>query len=289
MKKTKLPLVSVIIPAYNHHDYVREALLSALNQDYPHLEIIVVDDGSTDATPDIVENELSLTKKPHRFIKQANQGVHGALHTGIGAAGGEFISILNSDDVYHAGRVSKFVAIARETGAEFLFSKLRYVGKDGESLPQSSPFVRAYRDSLDASDIFPTKSFELLRYNYTVSSSNFFFSKKLHDTIGGFRNYKLCHDWDFVLKALIYSEPFFVNEFLMSYRIHGKNVILIESKNRTNEIETESVLFSYFQMAENPQNGLAPCWVNWGRYWSYFVRKYLHFAFYFETSTPFLL
>lgn len=287
--KNSLPLVSVVIPTYNHQQYVREALVSVIEQDYPDIEIIAVDDGSTDKTPDIAEEVLSASGKTYKLIRQKNQGVHGALNTGIGIARGEFISILNSDDFYHKSRVSRFVAAALENKSHFLFSKVLHVGRDGEALPVTSPLVSQYRLALSEAALFPVMSFELIRYNYAVTSGNFFFSRGLNRKIGGFKNYTLCHDWDFILKALIYEEPLFVDDFLMSYRIHGENVILVQNRGLLREMETEKVLFTYLEMAECPDNGLAPCWKNWGRYWHFFVRKYMPFAFYFRSLNPFLL
>lgn len=287
---TKMPFVSVVIPAYNHQSYVRQAILSVLEQDYADFEVIVIDDGSTDKTPAIAEEVLSGGKKPYNFVRQENMGAHAALNVGVGLANGEFISILNSDDFYLQGRLSRFVTAALENRYNFLFSKVLHVGENGKTASLFLPMVSSYRNSLKTMEWFPTKSFELLRYNYTVSTGNFFFSRKLYDKIGGFDNYGLCHDWDFILKALLYEEPFFIDEFLMSYRIHGKNTIIADNKdNIKGEIETEKILLNYFQRAGNTQNYLAPCRSNWGSYWSYFVKRYMAFAYSFESLIPYLL
>jgi len=284
MNSNKLPLVSVIIPAYNHQDYIEEAICSVLEQDYSNLEVIVVDDGSTDETPNIVEKVLNKSRKPNKYIKQRNQGAHVALNEGIRLAKGEFISILNSDDFYQDGRITKFVITAFQTKADFLFSKVRHIGEKGEILPLSFPMVSIYHNALEEKEWFPTKSFELLRYNYSISTGNFFFSRRLYEILGGFNNYKLCHDWDFILRALIYDEPFFVDETLMSYRVHGQNTIITEAENNIREIETSRIISNYVEMAQTPQNDLAPCWKNWGRYWSYFTKKYMSYAFHMKSQ-----
>lgn len=287
---SKLPFVSVIIPSYNHQAYIRQALVSVLEQDYPEFEVIVIDDGSVDKTPDIAEEILSKKKKPCNFIRQENQGAHAALTTGIGLANGEFISILNSDDFYLRGRLSKSVAAALENNSNFVFSKVLHVVENGKQAPLSLPMVSSYRSSLEVKEWFPTKSFELLRYNYAVTTGNFFFSRKLYDRVGAFKNYGLCHDWDFLLRTLICEEPFFIDEFLMGYRIHGKNTITTGNKdNKKGEFETGKILLNYFKMAETPLNRLAPCRSNWGSYWPYFVKKHMPFAFFFEGLRPFLL
>lgn len=286
---TKLPFVSVVIPTYNHQSYVRQALLSVLEQDYADFELIVIDDGSTDKTPDIVEAVLSGHKKPCNFVRQENQGAHAALNKGVALAKGEFISILNSDDFYLQGRLSRLAVAARGNRSNFLFSKVLHVVENGKPAALSHPLVAVYREALGAKEWFPTNSFELLRYNYAVTTGNFFFSRRLYEKVGGFANYGLCHDWDFILKTLICEEPLFIDDFLISYRIHGKNTIIVDNRdNKKGEIETERILLNYFQMAENPLNGLAPCRRNWGNYWSYFVRKHMGFASYFDVLKPFI-
>ena len=88
------PLVSVIIPSYNCGKYIDEAVSGVLNQTYPNVEVIVIDDGSTDNTLDI----LSKYRNEIKVISQPNQGVAKARNTGISAAAGKYIATLDADD-----------------------------------------------------------------------------------------------------------------------------------------------------------------------------------------------
>ena len=90
-------LVSVVVPTYDYGCFVAEAVASALAQTYPHREVIVVDDGSTDDTREV----LAPYSDRIRYIFQSNQGLSAARNTGIRAAQGEFIALLDSDDVWH--------------------------------------------------------------------------------------------------------------------------------------------------------------------------------------------
>lgn len=93
------PRVSVIIPTYNRAGMVPLAIESALAQEYPDLEVLVVDDGSTDATADVVR------RFPVRYVRQANRGIASARNRGLHLATGDLVAFLDSDDLYLAGRL----------------------------------------------------------------------------------------------------------------------------------------------------------------------------------------
>ncbi len=98
------PLVSVIVPAYQSAPTLRRALDSALGQDYPALEVIVADDGSTDDTRLLVEHYQSLDPRVH-YHWQTNQGVSSARNLAIARAGGEYLAFLDADDEWLPGKL----------------------------------------------------------------------------------------------------------------------------------------------------------------------------------------
>ncbi len=93
-----MPLVSVIVASYNHAQYVSDSILSIVNQSYPHLEVIVIDDGSTDNSPAIL-SELSA-RYGLRVIRQDNSGIARTFNLGISLSKGEYICLTSSDDVW---------------------------------------------------------------------------------------------------------------------------------------------------------------------------------------------
>ena len=101
MPANSQPLVSVVIAAYNTEAYIGEALESVLCQDWRPFEVIVVDDGSTDGTADVVKSF-----EPVRYIRQENAGPAAARNTAIAAAVGDFIAVSDSDDLVAPGRLS---------------------------------------------------------------------------------------------------------------------------------------------------------------------------------------
>jgi glycosyltransferase involved in cell wall biosynthesis len=104
------PLVSVIIPTFNRAALVREAIDSVLAQDYPRLELIVVDDGSSDHTPEVVHAcGAALT-----YIQQPHAGVSAARNQGVAASHGELLAFLDSDDLWLPGKVTGQVALFQQ-------------------------------------------------------------------------------------------------------------------------------------------------------------------------------
>lgn len=107
--------VSVLIPLYNRASYIEETIKSVLDQEYPDIELIVIDDGSTDGGDQICENLaaqglLTLLRHPGRV----NKGQAAALNLGLTAVSGEFIAVLDSDDLYVVGKIAKQVAYFNE-------------------------------------------------------------------------------------------------------------------------------------------------------------------------------
>lgn len=97
-----LPLVSVVMPAYNARPFIEEAIRSVLSQDYPSIELTVIDDGSKDGTPELAEQFGSRVK----VLRQKNAGPAAARNRGIAAALGDFIAFLDADDVWLPGKVA---------------------------------------------------------------------------------------------------------------------------------------------------------------------------------------
>src|ERR1700722_15856506 len=92
-------LVSVVIPAYNAEKWVSEAVKSVLTQTYKNLEIILVDDGSTDRTVELADSALKQGGRPYRILQQPNRGAAAARNLGWRAAKGTWIQFLDADDL----------------------------------------------------------------------------------------------------------------------------------------------------------------------------------------------
>ena len=106
-----LPLISVVIPCYNAEPYIAIAIRSVLEQDWPNLEVIVIDDGSNDRSAELVQKAFPEVK----LLQQANQGVAAARNFGIERAQGDWIAFLDADDIWLPGKLQAQWAIHCET------------------------------------------------------------------------------------------------------------------------------------------------------------------------------
>ena len=117
-RREMTPLISLVVPVYNDERYLRECLNSIISQSYPHLEIILVDDGSTDGSGNICD-EYTGTDTRIRAIHKRNGGVSAARNTGVAAASGAYIMMVDADDVLHHDIVKSLLdAIMSTPGCE---------------------------------------------------------------------------------------------------------------------------------------------------------------------------
>ncbi len=133
-KPSSVPGVSVVIPAYNYERFLKQAIDSALNQDYPLLEIVVVDDGSTDKTAELVAT-LSETTNKIRYIYQKNAGLPAARNTGIREAKFDYVGFLDADDEWLPNMLSRAMESFAQLPKEFGIVACRSNHIDAQGAP----------------------------------------------------------------------------------------------------------------------------------------------------------
>ena len=127
------PRYSVLIPAFNHAAFIEEAVLSVLEDGGDQIEVIIVDDGSTDDTPSVLRN--IATDDRVAVHTQENQGAHAALNRLLGLARGEFFFILNSDDAFEPGRLQRLAdRLEHCPEAAIVCSHLRIIDDRGQEI-----------------------------------------------------------------------------------------------------------------------------------------------------------
>ena len=117
-----IPLVSIIVPAYNVRDYVADSLRSAINQTYKHIEIIVIDDGSSDGTGDAAAKAIEGDSRC-LIIRQDNRGVSAARNKAIEMSGGDYIAFLDPDDLLESNAIESMVNAASQVNADVVISR----------------------------------------------------------------------------------------------------------------------------------------------------------------------
>lgn len=188
------PLVSIVIPAYNRADTIARAIESVLAQDYPRLEVIVVDDGSTDATQGVVGG---FADPRIRLARQANAGVSAARNRGIAEARGELVAFLDSDDEWLPGKVSAQVALFQRASPRLglVYTGFSSVAADGSAtMHQARHRGWIYRDLL-------------ARNVVTGCGSTSMFRRAALELVGGFDpSMPANEDYDLVLRAARFFE-----------------------------------------------------------------------------------
>jgi glycosyltransferase involved in cell wall biosynthesis len=224
-------LVSIIIPSYNHARFIKRAIDSVLSQSYDRIELIVVDDGSTD---DSVKYLREIKDPRYSFYCQENQGAHVAINRGLGLAEGEFLAILNSDDAFHPDRIKELMAeFQNDPEAELLSTWIEVIDASGQQLAikegwnNLEPWPIAHPElSFQQTDDF---GLNLLRGNFVATTSNILMRRTLYQKVGGMRNLRFAHDWDFLLRAASCAKCKLIPKPLLKYRVHEANTI---SSNR---------------------------------------------------------
>jgi len=207
-----LPLVSCVIPSYNRPGYVRTAIESALTQTYSPMEVIVVDDGSTDETPDVAESFGERVK----VIRQANGGSAAARNTGIAAASGEFVAWLDSDDAWLPEKIAIQVAAARDyPEAGIVYTHCQAIDGNDQPPPPKEP-IKAPPARL-REDILA-----MMVVESEVMPSSCLVRRTALDSVGWFnKDFINAEDWEFHFRMARQFGFVEVPAPLTRYRVHA--------------------------------------------------------------------
>ena len=209
-----LPLVSVVIPAFNMSRYIARTIASVLEQSYKEIELIIVDDGSTDDTGLIVRN---ITAKNIIYIFQDNKGLPAARNAGIKASKGDFIAFLDADDYWHPKKIEKQAAVFTNfPEVDAVYCNFFRVDVDDHRLP----------DEWNPSRLGKSLFEELLFHNIiTGSASSVMVRAKALQDVGLFDE-DLCYAEDLDMwRRLAYRHKFFqINEYLVYIRINPSGI-----------------------------------------------------------------
>lgn len=224
-------MISIVIPSYNHEKYLQRCIDSVLMQTYEDWELIIIDDGSKDSSNEIIASYLD---KRIKHIMQENAGAHNAINRGLALAEGEYLTILNSDDEYHPNRLEKSLqAFSQNSSIDFISTWIDIVDPDSKKIGTKKAWENMEPWEIKNKDLTfaGTEDYALnaLMSNFVSTTSNMIFKREVYEQVGGMRNLRFAHDWDFLLRICSEFNCYNLKEALLSYRVHNSNTI---SSNR---------------------------------------------------------
>ena len=223
------PKISIITPVYNRVGMIEQTIQSVLGQNYPNLEYIIIDGGSTDGTVDIIRK---YTSQLAYWVSETDNGMYYAIMKGMVMATGEIVAWLNSDDMYHT-------------------NALNIVGQIFAQLPEvewltGTPTL--YNTEGLCVKTFPTQYWSWERFNRGdfrwLQQESTFFRKSLFDRVGGLNlQYRLAADFELWCKMFQVARLYSINTILGGFRQHG-NQLSIEGQIRY-EAEVQNICQTY--------------------------------------------
>lgn len=271
------PKISIITPVYNRVRMIEQTIRSVLGQNYPNLEYIIIDGGSTDGTVDVIRkyaDELVRGERLEvkgsengnaavhalRWLSEPDNGMYYAIMKGMAMATGEVVAWINSDDMYHT-------------------NALHIVGQIFAQLPEvewltGTPTL--YNAEGLCVKTFPTQYWSWERFKRGdfrwLQQESTFFRKSLFDRVGGLNmQYRLAADFELWCKMFQVSKLYSVNTILGGFRQHGEQ-LSIEGQNRY-EAEVKAICQTY-----GMRNNIRCCRLN--KLWNRWMKKnIIHYSF----------
>ena len=250
------PLVSIVIPVYNGANYMREAIDSALSQTYENIEIIVVNDGSTD-DGETEKVALSYGDKI-KYYKKENGGCASALNYGISKMQGEWFSWLSHDDVYYPEKVESAIECIKANGftdeKTIVVCSSDVINAKGETVPRiKRPVKMGFYTS--------NEMFNRLMTGSALNGCALLIPKSMIDKVGNFSTeYIYILDWIYWIELTVLGYNFFTyDDILVKNRRHDAQVS-VKKRNRLDE-ETEEYIMQLVDRVSNDEKKLQNIWL----------------------------
>jgi glycosyltransferase involved in cell wall biosynthesis len=231
-------LVSVLMGSYNHEPYLSEAIDSVLNQSFRDLELIIIDDCSTDRSKEIIENYQRKDERVRALFHSKNQGIAKTHNELLAEAKGYYISFLDSDDIWVESKLEKQLKILNEDNSLIVWSEGEIISAKGVSLKKTFSQLCKCTNRKNSGYIF-----EYLLMGNFIFGQSVILQRKYVNGIKFDEQLRYINDWKFMVDLAKKYRFFFINESLAKYRIHGKNSLL---SNRESWIKDEVILRKYF-------------------------------------------
>jgi len=206
----KSSLVSVIIPCYNHGHYLPVAIESVLQQTHPIVEIIVVDDGSTDNTKQVAQGYAKV-----KYIRQKNQGLSASRNTGIKNCSGDWVIFLDADDWLYPDAIETNLHYLRQN------EQAAFVSGSYDNVDEAKNIIAECKVEINANHYQ-----HFLHYNYVGMISTVLYRRWIFDEFLFDETLKACEDYDLYLKIARKYPVIHHTEKIAAYRKHSSNMSL---------------------------------------------------------------
>jgi len=241
------PLVSTIIPTYNRASVIANAVESVLQQTYKNVEIIVIDDGSTDST----EASLARFRNQIRFVQQKNQGPAAARNRGIEAARGEIVAFLDSDDLWKPRKLERQVAVLERAGNSvpccLCNASLR--SNDGMET-ESFAVAEIYPSFAEGLWLNPA---EILATRFVFFNQAVAVRKWALDQVGGFdESLWLLEDWDLAVRLSFLGTWSFIREPLAIWNPDGSESLVVKAQKNPVSLKESAIQVHKRALQEMP-------------------------------------
>ena len=231
------PLVSIVTPTYNQSAYLRETIESVLGQDYPHIEHIVIDDGSTDETPRVLAEYTGRIE----WERQPNMGQTPTINKGWQRSKGEIVTWLNSDDTLLPGAISRAVEYLKQRPqVGIVFGDTFFTEENGAPIDRSKP----------------RGEFSYTRFvvdcENPIAQPSAFVRRTVVDNVGLLDpHYYYFMDWDFWLRAGAHHRVEYTPDLFSTYRLHPESKTVAQAAKAAPELER--MYRNYFAREDVPE------------------------------------
>lgn len=207
-----MPLVSVIICIFNAEKYLHDALNSIEHQSYNNIELIIINDGSTDSSESIIDLFMQSSRLKVVYHKQQNAGLTASLNKAISLSSGEYIARMDADDISSVERIEKSLFFLNGHKLDFICAMAERFNDDGHSLGVV-PSSRFQIGSL--------LSKKVLKYGNPVVHGTFFAKREVFETVKYNENYRTAQDYDFICNMILNHNyrVGYIPEILYSLRV----------------------------------------------------------------------
>lgn len=207
-------LVSVVMPTYNHCDFIGMSIESVLNQTYENMELIIIDNHSVDDTREVVSAYSSRDKRIKYVLYDNNGFIANSRNRGIGMSGGEYVAFIDSDDLWYADKLQKQIALFNAHDVGLVYCGAQKIDENSDLIIGTNKLKRCYHGYVLS---------ELLSFKLSFACSSVVVRKSILEiyNMGFALDRQGAEDWDLWIRLAEHTKICCAEGILVGYRVHG--------------------------------------------------------------------